>query len=353
MTLLYAEVPRFYAELERVADPALAERPVIVGGDPRKRGLVQSATLDALAQGVEIGMPVLEALERCPGARVRRTNMRAYREHAGRLRGVFRRASARVEVAGLEAAYLDPSGAGEGADALALRLQREVREVLRLPLRVGIASLKFVARLAAEESGPGGVRCVALDGVRAFLDPLPVERLPGVGPHTLAALRELGITTIGALARAEAVRVEEHLGNHGRALRAAALGQGESRLRPGPRAPSLSQESTLEAAERDWALLDARLQELAAGLAAALARERLGARRLVLKLRYGDRELVTRSITLVRAVAAAEEIAERARELLRRTQAGERGVRLLGVAAFALAAAPRDDRQLDLFGRES
>ena len=353
MTLLYAEVPRFYAELERVADPALAGRPVIVGGDPRKRGLVQSATLDALGLGVEIGMPVLEALERCPGARLRRTNMRAYRERAGRLRAVFRRASARVEVAGLEAAYLDPSGGDEAAEALALRLQREVREALRLPLRVGIASLKFVARLAAEESGLDGVRGVPLDGVRAFLDPLPVQRLPGVGPHTLAALGELGIATIGELARADARRVEERLGNHGRALRAAALGQGESRLRPGPRARSLSQESTLEVAERDSALLDARLQELAFGLAAALARERLGTRRLVLKLRYGDRELVTRSATLVRAVAGAEEIAERARELLRRTEAGQRGVRLLGLAAFELVSPPRDDRQLDLFGRES
>jgi len=191
VTLLYAEVPRFYAELERVADPALAERPVIVGGDPRKRGLVQAATLDALAQGVEVGMPVLDALERCPGARLRRTNMRAYREVAARLRAVFRRTGAPVEVAGLEAAYLDPSGGDEAAEALAGRLQREVREALRLPLRVGIASLKFVARLAAEEASEGGVRRVPLGGVREFLDPLPVQRLPGVGPHTLAALREL------------------------------------------------------------------------------------------------------------------------------------------------------------------
>ena len=350
MTLLYAEVPRFYAELEREADPALASRPVIVGGDPRKRGLVQSATEDALAQGVAIGMPVLEALERCPGARLRRTNMRAYRERAARLRAVFRRASARIEPAGLEAAYLDASGADEAPEALALRLQREVRESLRLPLRVGIAAQKFVARLAAEESGARGVRAVPLDAVRAFLDPLPAQRLPGVGPHTLAALAELGIATIGDLARADPARVEERLGNHGRALRAAALGQGDSRLRPGPRARSLSQESTLDAPERDWALLDARLGELASGLAAALAREGLAARRVVVKLHYADREPVTRSTTLARAVFAADELAARGRELLRRTEAGARGARRLGLAAFELVPAPRDDRQLDLFG---
>lgn len=348
--LLYAEVPRFYAELERAADPSLGQRPVIVGGDPRKRGVVQAATLDALAQGVEVGMTVLEALERCPGARLRRTRMRAYREASAHLRAAFRRASARIEPSGLEAAYLVAEGGDEAAEALALVLQRDVREGLRLPLCVGIAPVKFVARLAAEEAGEGGVRRVPAGGLRDFLDPLPVERLPGVGRHTLAALHELGVASVGDLARADPRRVDERLGNHGRALRAAALGQGESRLRPAPRTRSLSQESTLEGGERDLAVLDARLRELAGGLAAALAREGVGARRLVLKLRYADRELVTRSETVGRPLAAAEEIAAHCRALLGRTEAGERAVRVLGIAAFELVPPPRDDRQLDLFG---
>lgn len=350
MTLLFAEVPRFYAEVERALDPALAGRPVVVGGDPRKRGLVQSATLEALAAGVEPGMAMLDALERCPGARLRRTRMAAYREVSARLRALFRRAAERVELDGLEAAWLDPRGEEEDAEAVGRRLQREVREGLRLPLRVGIAPLKFVAKLAAEEAGEGGPLRVPLGGVRAFLDPLPVRRLPGVGPHTLGVLREIGVETIGDLARADPRRVEELLGNHGRALRGAALGQGESRLRPGPRARSLSQESTLEAPERDLGVLDARLRELAGGLAAALAREGLGARRLVLKVRYADREMVTRTLSLPRTLRSADEIAARSRELLQRTEAGERGVRTLGVAAFQLVAPPRDDRQLDLFG---
>jgi hypothetical protein len=188
VTLLYAEVPRFYAELERVADPSLAERPVIVGGDPRKRGLVQSATLDALAQGVEIGMPVLRPSSAARGAPAA-TNMRAYRELAGRLRAVFRRASPRVEAAGLEAAYLDPSGGDEAAEALALRLQREVREALRLPLRVGIASLKFVARLAAEESGERGVRRVVLGGVRGSSTAAGAAAARGRAAHPRCAPR--------------------------------------------------------------------------------------------------------------------------------------------------------------------
>jgi DNA polymerase-4 len=349
VTLLFAEVPRLYAEAERAADPSLAGRPVIVGGDPRKRGLVQSATLDALAAGVAVGMPVLEALERCPAARVRRTNMRAYRELAGRLRACLRLATAQLEPAGLEAAYLEVEAGAEAALELARRLQREVQDTLRLPLRVGIAPVKFVAKLAAEEAGPGGVRRVGPEDLRAFLEPLPVERLPGVGPHTLAALGELGIATVGELAAARREAVEERLGNHGLALRAAAGGQGEARLRPAPHSRSLSQETTLDPSERDLALLEGLLADLAGGLATALARERLGARRLVLKVRYADQESVTRSRTLGRAVAGAAELGELARELLRRTQAGERPVRLLGLAAFRLAARPRDDRQLPLF----
>ncbi len=349
MTLLYAEVPRFYAEAERAADPALADRPVIVGGDPRKRGLVQSATLDALSLGVELGMPILEALERCPGARVRRTNLRAYRELAARLRACFRRAAPRLEAAGLEAAYLDTERAALGPEGLAQRLLREVGETFGLPLQVGIAPVKFVAKLAAEEAGPAGIRSVGLQEVRAFLNPLPVERLPGVGPHTSAALRELGVATIGDLARHARRPIEERLGNHGLALLAAAQGQGESRLRAAPHARSLSQESTLDPSERDLAVLEARLAEMAGRLATGLAREHLGARRLVLKVRYDDQETVTRTRTLARSVAAPPDLAELAQALLRRTQAGERAVRLLGLAAFQLGERPRDDRQLPLF----
>jgi DNA polymerase-4 len=352
VTLLYAEVPRFYAEAERAADPSLSDRPVIVGGDPRKRGLVQAATLDALAAGVEVGMPVLEALERCPAARVRRTNMRAYRELSAKLRACFRRVSPRLEPAGLEAAYLDSSEGDDAAERMARQLKDDVRDGFALPLRVGIAPVKFAAKLAAEEAGPEGVRRVGLSDLRAFLRPLPVGRLPGVGPHTIAALRELGISTAGDLAAAGPRDIEERLGNHGLALLAVAQGEGDARLRPAPHARSLSQESTLGVSERDLAALDAVLDELAGGLATGLARERLAARRLVLKVRYGDQELVTRSRTLARAVATAPDIAELARDLLRRTQAGERAVRLLGLAAFQLVPRPRDDRQLPLFGAE-
>ncbi len=351
--LLYVEVPGFYAEVERAADPALARRPVVVGGDPRKRGLVQAATADARAAGVTEGMPVLEALQRCPRARAVITDMRRYREVAARLRACLRRGVDRVEPAGPGAAYLEASEVAESPAALAEKLQGLVRDELGLPLRVGAAPVKFLAKLAAEEAATSGVRIVTATQVADFLRPFPVQRLPGVGPHTAARLRRLGACTAGDVVALGSEAAERELGKHGLAVFAAALGQGDARVR-GPRHPqSLSQETTLEADELDRAMLVGRLHTLAEGLARALGREGLAARRLTLKVRYADQESASRTRSLARPVATAVELEAVGVELLGRTQAGTRPVRLLGLAVSSLARRPRDDRQLDLFAERS
>jgi DNA polymerase-4 len=347
--LLYATVPGFYAELERARDPALIGRPVIVGGDPRKRGLVQAATADALEAGVRVGMPVLEALERCPRARALRTDMRRVREGASRLRACLRRVLPRVEPAGLEAAYLDASGHDEPPERLAERLRHTVAEHLALPLRVGIAPVKFLAKLAAEECGAEGILRIEPAGIDAFLGPLPADRLPGVGPKTAARLRELGARTVADVRALGREGLEAEFGNHGLSIWDHARGRDTARVRAAPHPRSLSQESTLEAAEIDLPTLQERLGDLAQRLEAGLALEGLAARRVILKVRYADGELTTRSLTLGRPVAAARELSARADELLARTQAGTRAIRGLGLAAAQLARSRRDDRQLDLF----
>ena len=348
-TLLYAGVPRFYAEVERAAHPELSDRPILVGGDPRKRGLVHAASEDALAEGVEVGMAVLDALARCPRARALPTDMRRYRDASAQLRACFRRVTDRVEPAGLGAASLDLAAVEKGPEEAARGLQREVAAELGLPLLAGIAPVKFVARLAAEEAGPDGVRRVRGAELARFLHPLPVGRLPGVGPNTEAELRELGVASVGDLARLGRSVLEERLGNHGLTILGYAQGRDPTRLRAAPHPRTLSQECTLAAPERDVSVLEERLQELAQGLASALERESLAARRVVLKLRFADREATTRSRTLPRLVRAPGPIARVAGELLARTQAGERGVRRLGLALGALATAAEDDAQLDLF----
>jgi DNA polymerase-4 len=348
--LIYATVPGFYAEVERSRDPSLQGRPVIVGGDPRKRGLVQSASEDALGLGVAVGMPVIEALERCPTARVRKTDMRAYREATAQLRSCFRLATEKVEPAGLDAAYLDAAGSDEAPETIATRLREGVARELGLPLRLGIAPVRFLAKLAAEESGTAGLLCVRPGDVRRFLDPLPVERLPGVGPRTRETLLGLGARRVADLLTLGQAPLEEALGNHGLAIYKLAQGADESRVRPAPHPRTVSHESTLAAPEIDRAALAARLAELAGQVEATLARERLAAKRLVLKVRYVDEE-TSRSRTVKHPLARAAELLALAADLLERTQAGTRPIRGLGLAASSLVRARRDDRQLDLFAR--
>lgn len=347
--LVYAEVPAFYAEIERAAHPALGDRPVLVGGDPRKRGLVQAATPDALAAGVEPGMTIVDALERCPRARAFRTDMKRYREVSTLLHACFREAAGRFEAAGLAAAWLDVSLLPDDPRAVAERLAARVKTELRLPLRAGIAPVKFLARLAAEEAAPGEVRVVAPGEEAAFLDALPVERLPGVGEKTARALAALGARRVGELLALERAAVEASLGNHGLRILEYARGRDPSPVR-GARLPrSVSQEGRFEQGQVDLAVLWERLRELAQGLEGKLQRQDLRARRITLKVRYADQETVTRSRTLARAVTRAGEIQERAAELLDRTQAGTRPVRLLGITLGRLALGGREEGQLELF----
>lgn len=348
-TLLFVEVPCFYAAIERLRDPELRGRPLIVGGDPRKRGQVQSASPDALAVGVEIGMSVLEALDRCPQARTLRTDMKCYREHAGQLRAVLRSEVEQLEAAGLDAAFLDASRDPRTGEELSQALRARVRDELGLDLRVGIAAVKFLARVAAEEAGEEAVLRVPAGAEAEFLAPLATSVLPGVGPKTVATLRDLGAKCVGDLLDLDRAILESALGNHGLRIRELAQGQDGQPVRA-VRAPrTLSQEYTFETPQLDMPTLEERLQRLAAGLESALRRQGLGARRVAVKVRYADHEATTRTRTLDRAVALGVDLADAAQALLARTHAGSRAVRTIGIHLGALDPGRLDDRQLELF----
>ena len=350
--LAYAAVPDFYAEIECSRRPALRGTPVIVGGDPRKRGVVQSASAEARAAGVACGMLVRDALRYAPKARVLRTDMRAYREVTARLRGCFRRETERVEPAEPGAAWLDLAEADAPPAQVAARLRERIAGELALPLRVGLAPLKFVTRIAAETIEGEGIFCVSSKELRGFLDPLPVSALPGVGQRTGAALAELGAVCVADLLRLGRAVLEERLGNHGLEIHGYAEGRDAARIRALPRPRSLSQECTLERPERAASSIEARIAELAEGLELALRRESLAARRVQLKVRYAGpgEEQQTRTETLKRAVASAAELCEVCGALLPRTAVQQRPVRGLGLAVMLLVLRPRrDDRQPDLF----
>jgi DNA polymerase-4 len=347
--IVFADVPGFYAEVERATRPELAGRPVIVGGDPRKRGLVQAATRDARDAGVVEGMLVELAQLRCQGVRTLRTDMPRYREMDKRLRACLGAACERLEPVGLGAAFLDVRELREPAAELAARLRANVSRELGLPLRAGAGPVKFVARLAAEEAAPDGFLGVEASEAERFLAPLAVSRLPGVGPNTVARLAELGARTIGELVALGRPALEAKLGNRGLELLAAALGRGDDRVRASRHPQTLSQEATLGAGEIDRVALADQLRGLADRLERALALEGLVARRLVLRVRFADGEGATRSQSFERGLASGPDLFAEAHALLARTDAGSRPVRLLGLAATSLERPRRDERQLSLF----
>jgi DNA polymerase-4 len=348
--IAFAHVPCFYAEVERADDPELRGRAVIVGGDPRKRGSVLSASREALAVGVVEGMPVLEALERCPRARAIRTHMARYREVSGQLRAILRQEVDALEPMGLEAAFLDITGSSRAAEEIAGDLVRRVREQLAVPLRVGIAAAKFLAKLAAEEAGTADLRCIAVGEEARFLAPLSVERLPGVGPKTSATLARLGAKRVGELLGLDPATLESELGNHGLRILEYARGEEDSPVCAVRHAKSLSRESTFDEVQLDMGVLWERLQVLAQALETALLGEGLQARRVAVKIRYQDCDTTTRSRTLSRPVAQSAEIYRVGAKLLDRTHAGSRPIRLLGLTVSGLesSSAPQD-QQLELF----
>lgn len=348
-TILFAEVPQFYANVERGEDPELRGRPVIVGGDPRKRGLVQAATLDALAAGVTLEMTVLEALQVCPRARAIRTDMPRYREISRRLFARLRQVLPRLEPFGLGAAYFDLAGAAEPPEVLGQRLLAAVAAEPGLPLRVGIASSRFLARLAAEEAGEGGLVRIPEGGERAFLDPQPASRLEGVGHKTAARLAELGAHSIADVVALGRDRLEEVFGTHGLRIHALATGGDDGPVRSSRHPQTLSREHTLSAEPLDGSLLGEQLQGLAHDLAEELRRQGLAAGRVALRLRYADGGSATRSQTLTSPIASAADLHEAATRLLARVESGARAVRGVGIQLGRLAPAAEGDRQLDLF----
>ncbi|MGE4607812.1 MAG: hypothetical protein AAEJ52_13805 [Myxococcota bacterium] len=348
--VLFAEVACFYASVERGDDVALEARPVIVGGNPRKRGLVVGASPDALAAGVRLDMQVVDALKLCPEGRATRTNMRRYREVSRRLFSCMRRGLEGLETFGLGGAFFEPALAVLTPDAVAAKLRLAVAEELGLQLRVGIASGKLLARLAAEEVGVDGVMHLAPESEIDFLSVLPVTRLEGVGEKTAATLAELGARRIGELRAVGRERLQETLGPHGLRIYAFATGIDDRPVRVVRHAQSLSREASV-GESLDFDVLTAHLLDLSVRLEGELRAEGLTSAQVAVKVRFADRATTSRSQTLGATIRSSAEIHAVASRLLARTQAGSRPARGVGITLGRLQHHAESDRQLDLFPR--
>lgn len=338
-TIFHVDMDAFFVAVERLFDPSLQGRPVVVGGRPNERGVVAAASYEARRYGVRSAMPLRAAARLCPQAIFLEGHPQRYREFSEKLHGILCEFSPVVEMASIDEAYLEMTGTERlfgSPFRAAHRLHEEVRRRAGLDCSIGIATSRLVAKVASDLAKPNGILWV-LPGLEArFLAPLEVGRLPGVGPVTGRRLRELGLRRVGDLAKLEESVLEEHFGRWGLALAGKARGRdagGWFDEQIGAEAPphSLSHEHTFERDTRDAELLEATLARLASMVARRLREHGLFARTVGIKLRYRDFTTITRARTLDRATALDAELAVEARRLFRDNWQQGKPVRLLGV----------------------
>jgi DNA polymerase IV len=331
--ILHADLDAFYASVEQRDDPRLLGHPLIVGA-----GVVLAASYEAKARGVRTAMGGVQARRLCPQAVVVPPRMSAYAEASKAVFEVFERTTPLVEGLSIDEAFLDVRGLERisgSATEIAARLRREIRERVGLPITVGVASTKFLAKVASGVAKPDGLLVVPPGGELGFLHPLPVERLWGVGPVTARKLQEEGLATVGQVARLAEAALVSMLGQAaGRHLHALAHNRDPRRVRGGRRRRSIGAQRALGRSPRSWTALDAVLVGLVDRLARRLRAARRVCRTVTLRLRFDDFSRATRSHTLPEATAQTQTILATARGLLATAMPTieTQGITLLGVA---------------------
>jgi DNA polymerase IV len=337
----------FYASVEQRDRPELRGRPVIVGADPKGRGVVSAASYEARVFGVRSAMPISRAARLCPAGVFVPVDMDKYVAVSRRIMAILDDFSPLVEPVSVDEAFIDLTGTtslfGPASQTVERIKQRIVAET-QLTASAGLAPNKFVAKVASELRKPDGL--VVVEGGREpeFLAPLAIERLWGVGKATAKELGALGIATIGQLQRVPRATLVARLGDHGAALHELAFGRDDRPVEPWAPPKSIGAERTFERDTTDRARLDATLRSQAERVGRELRAERLAAGRVTLKLRFADFRTLTRSHTSDPTQDGLE-LYRRVATLLSRETLTQ-PVRLIGVSASALTAEQMG--QLDL-----
>lgn len=340
--IIHIDMDAFFASIEQRDAPELRGKPVLVGGGER-RGVVAAASYEARPFGVHSAMPMAQAMRRCPQAIVVPPRRRAYEEASAQIFAVFRRFTPLVEGLSVDEAFLDVTGSrslfGDGA-TIAARIRKEILAETDLTASAGVAPNKFVAKIASDQDKPDGLTVVRDGEVFAFLEPLPIERMWGVGPKAAERLRHLGYDTLGDLARADEATLERHLGSWGREVKRLAQGLDEREVEPDREAKSVGAEETYDEDLTSRAEIEKTLLRHASRIARRLLEGGISAGRVTVKIKYADFTLKTRQLRLSEPVDDAGSLYAAARSLLDRFPLAGRAVRLTGVSAGDLREGP-------------
>ena len=356
-TYFHLDMDAFFVSVEELFDPSLKGKPVVVGGRPNERGVVSAASYAARKFGVHSALPLRTAYKLCPQAIFVDGHPERYRDYSHKVYEVLQSFSPLVEMASIDEAYLDITGTerlyGPPLRAAHLLHQRMKAET-GLNCSIGIAASRLVAKISSDQAKPNGVLWVIPGQEAAFLAPLDVRKVPGVGKVTEKNLNALGIRKVGDLARLDEAFLEQRFGKWGLALAGKSLGldaggwfDTEIGSDDGPK--SISHEHTFSEDTTDLAQIESTLARLCEMVGRRLREHRLHARTIQLTLRYSDFSTFTRAHSIARATDLDTELFEEIRQLFRRNWKPGAAVRLLGVHVSSWS---EGDEQLNLIGEE-
>jgi DNA polymerase-4 len=332
--IIHIDMDAFYASVEQRDNPGLRGRPVIVGGDPGRRGVVAACSYEARKFGIHSAMASSQARKLCPGAVFLPPRFDVYRDVSSQIMEIFREFTSLVEPLSLDEAFLDVTENRKGI-ASATKIARDIRAMIRektgLTASAGVSYNKFLAKAASDFRKPDGLTVVTPEQARAFIDALAIGKFHGVGRVTEERMRSMGIHTGADLAKFSEDELVERFGKIGSYFHSIAMGVDHRPVTPVRVRKSLGREITLDVDIDDGAEMESILSDLAEDVGGMLARKGLKGRTVTLKLKYSDFQSITRSITLDHPVDSGSEIARHTGYLLKETEAGARKVRLLGV----------------------
>lgn len=329
--IAHFDLDTFFVSVERLNDPSLVNKPVIVGGS-RERGVVSTCSYETRAFGVHSGMPMQQAVKLCPQAIVLQGSRAEYARYSRWVTDIILAKAPHVEKASIDEFYLDLTGMDRFFDPLGwtIALRQEIIDQTQLPISFAIASNKLVAKIATDLAKPNHYMMVPFGEEKSFLAPLSVQKIPGVGAQMYRSLLDIGIETIGELATTEIKTLERYFGKHGKELWLRAQGIHEGEVQPYHEAKSISSETTFETNQTDLTFLEATLVGLTEKIAHELRQENKMAGCIAVKLRYADFETRTHQCTLP-YTCYDDELMMQAKQLFHSLYRSGSPVRLLGV----------------------
>ena len=350
--IIHIDLDAFYTSVEQRDNPKFRDLPVVVGGRPESRGVVAAASYQARRFGIHSAMPMKTALRLCPQLVILPQRMEVYRNLSAQIHKIFLQYTHLVEPVALDECYLDVTHNLKGistATQTAVTIKQQIQQQMQLTASAGVASNKFLAKIASDMDKPDVLTVIKPHQVDAFLQNLPVSKMWGVGPVTNNQLQQMQILTIGQLRQLSLAELSRRWGRLGVRFYQLARGQDDQSVDPSDDRKSVSRETTFAEDLFSLSRMEQELADLSAEVAEVLRREELKGKRVTLKVRYPDFKTQTRSQSYVSRWLEEDQIRKTNWELLQQTVALEKGVRLLGVGVGVSNWWQENSLQLRLF----